>query len=75
MIFIKYSLITIDFPTPVSPMSKTLNPPEINLSTKNPNLIVSGVGTKILKKGVFGLYTNSVSNSFHLTNSLVSQLI
>ena len=55
MIFIKYSLTTIDFPTPVSPINNTLNPPEINLSTKNPNLIVSGVGTRILKKGVLGL--------------------
>jgi hypothetical protein len=64
LIFIKYSLTTIDFPTPVSPINNTLNPPDINLSTRNPNLTVSAVGTKILKKGVFGLKTNSGITSF-----------
>jgi hypothetical protein len=73
LILSKYSLTTIDFPTPVSPVNRTLNPPDNSLSIKNPNLIVSAVGTKILKKGIAELKVKSGIISFQFLNSFFSK--
>jgi len=69
----RYYYMITDFPVPVSPLIRVLNPPLIRILSISLNLTVSSVGTRMLKKGVLLSYIKGVNFLLQRSNSFVSK--